>query len=363
MARPRRVVVHLQVPYLVVPRPWRVGAATFWPSGELLERLRRLGGTVRRPLPSVLVDHVTEQLGDSRWATVRTDVMSTVDGRGKEDLQAAVVAARDAARDAIAALTLFKLAMTPYSSTDFQSFGLALDVASVREDYWVTTTSGRYLMAGSASHGTIAPWEFQPADIGHYRRDPRFQLIDRALRTHDDQRSDWQRRTLSALRTFTVANTVDRPSTRIVLAAAALEALLGDEFKPGVRQSPTGSHQLARRAAFLWCGAENNNPHGPNRPACPFLTEPSDRKLTHRLAEDARHGREWVCSYYGDLRDLYDDRSAALHGAEVRFTNKLASRHEFTVERVMLLVLAWIVTANASSLQDYEAAIAAVPVP
>lgn len=363
MARPRRVVVHLQVPYLVVPRPWRVGAATFWPAGALLERLRRRGGTTRGPIPSVVFEHVTDALVDSRWATVRIDVMSTVDRRGKEDLQATVAAVRDSARDSIAVLTLLKLVKARNASTARQSFGLALDVASVREDYWVTTTRGRYLMAGSARHGTIAPWEFQPADIGRYRHDPRFQLLDVALRTPDSQRTDWQRRVVSALRTFTVANTVDRPATRIVLAATVLEALVGDEFQPGVRQNPTGSHQLARRAAFLWCGAEHNNPHGPSRPACPFLTEPSDRQLTHRLAEDARHGQEWVCDYYADLRDLYDDRSAALHGAEVRFTNKLTSRHEFTVERVLLLVLEWMAATGATTLQDYEAAIAAVPRP
>lgn len=70
-----------------------------------------------------------------------------------------------------------------------------------------------------------------------------------------------------------------------------------------------------------------------------------------------------MCDYYAELRDLYDDRSAALHGAEVRFTDKLASRHEFTVERVLLLVLEWIAMTGAMTLQDYEAAIAAVPRP
>jgi hypothetical protein len=363
MARSRRVVVHLQVPYLVVPRRWRVGAATFWPGGSLLERLRRQGGTARRPLPPPVLDYVTDALRGNRWSTVRTDAMTTLDGRGKEDLQATVSAARDSARDSISVLTLFKLASHRYLNTEIQTFGLALDVASIREDYWVTTTRGRYLMAGSARHGTLAPWEFQPADIARYQGDPRFRLLDIALRTPDDQRTDWQRRVLAALRTLTVTNTTDRPSTRIVLAATALEALVGDEFQPDVRQNPTGSHQLARRAAFLWCGAEHSNPHGPNRPACPFLTEPSDRRLTHRLAEDARHGQRWVCDYYADLRDLYDDRSAALHGAEVRFTDSLASRHEFTVERILLLVLEWIVATGATTLHDYEAAIATVPRP
>jgi hypothetical protein len=102
--------------------------------------------------------------------------MSTVDRRGKENLQSAVAAARETARDSIAVLTLWKLATMPVLDTRPQSFGLALDVASVREDYWVTTTHGQYLSAGTALHGSVGPWEFQPADLVAFRRDPRFQL-------------------------------------------------------------------------------------------------------------------------------------------------------------------------------------------
>lgn len=361
MVRPRVVVVHLQVPYLVVPRPWRVGAATFWPAGELLRRLQRRGGTQLRPIAPVVLDHLTEVLVNSRWATVRARAMSEIGRHGKEDMKSAVAAARDSARDSIAVLTLLKLAKVRNLSTKLQSFGLALDVASVREDYWITTPRGRFLSGGSARHGSLAPWEFQVDDINAFRRDARFRYLDAALRTTDDQRTDWQRRVISALRTFTVANTVDRPATRIILAATTLEALLGNAFEPGVRQNPTGSHQLARRAAFLWCGSEHSNPHGPNRPACPFLTEPSDRKLNHKVSEDARRGQQWVCDYYADLRDLYDDRSAALHGAEFRFTDRLASRHEYTIERVLLLVLEWAASTGAATLDQFEAAIQAVP--
>ena len=56
---------------------------------------------------------IADALVDSRWATLRVDVMSVVDRRGKENLQSAVTAARDTARDSIAVLTLLKLATTP----------------------------------------------------------------------------------------------------------------------------------------------------------------------------------------------------------------------------------------------------------
>lgn len=47
--------------------------------------------------------------------------------------------------------------------------------------------------------------------------------------------------------------------------------------------------------------------------------------------------------------------------AEVRFDDKLASRHEFTVERVILLVLDWVGRTGATTPAGYEAAIPAVP--
>lgn len=47
--------------------------------------------------------------------------------------------------------------------------------------------------------------------------------------------------------------------------------------------------------------------------------------------------------------------------AEVRFDDKLGSRNEFTVERVILPVLDWVARTSAATLADYEAAIPVVP--
>ncbi len=69
-----------------------------------------------------------------------------------------------------------------------------------------------------------------------------------------------------------------------------------------------------------------------------------------------------VCSYYDELRALYDARNAALHGAEPDFTDKLPSQSEFMVERVLLEALGWVTRSGAKTMDEYEAAIAALPV-
>lgn len=146
---------------------------------------------------------------------------------------------------------------------------------------------------------------------------------------------------------------------RIILAATALKALIGNDFAPGT--AATGGHQLARRAAFVWCGAEFGDRHGSQRPICPFLAELNGRRLEQKLRSQATRGVPRTCSYYTDLRDLYDDRNAALHAADVRFTEQLASRHEFTIEQVLFEVLEWVTTGGAQTFAQYEDAIRALP--
>ena len=104
-------------------------------------------------------------------------------------------------------------------------------------------------------------------------------------------------------------------------------------------QNPIGAHQLAHRAAILWCGSESGNRHGPPRPACRFPTEPSDRKLDHHLATDRHQGRDWICSYYDEIRALDDAPYAALHGADPLSSGELTAQHKITMEPVLLEVL------------------------
>ncbi len=348
-------VVHLQVPYLIVPRAWRVGEAVFWPAGELA---RRLGPQVQHP--SEFAEHVLGPLKDVPWATARVKVTPKVDRSGSASVNETVARARDVIRDSVALLTLFKHVKMRYKDPRRQMFGVPTDVSAAREDYWITSADGRWLMSGGAHYGSLAPWTFSGPDIALFRRDRRMAYVDRSLRTLEP--SDWQQRTIAALRTFSLGQTY-RPGPRIVLAATTLEALFGDGFDREISRQPTGAHTLAARAAFLWCGAEFGDQHGPNRAACPFLTAPSATALDRQLKADRAAGHDAKCGYYGELRDLWEDRNAALHGAELDVSEELAQRREFMVEQIFLLLLDWLAETGATEFAQYQAAIAALPRP
>lgn len=347
----RRITIHLIVPHLMVPVAWRIGDVTFLPPGRLLKWADR-DQARRQPEPIGFDAWIRTNL-DDRTTTAAVPAWSRhlATGRIEEE---AYAAARNTARDSIAVLRLFHATRSRYN-VDHELFGLVADVGSAQELRWVSDPDGRFVAVGLAWQGSVGSWEVPRDAIRAFRADPRFAYLDAALRARAPL-TDWQRRILGAVRTMAIATPLHRPAQRIVLAATALEALFGKDFLPGVKQHPTGAHQLARRASFLWCGAEHNDRHGPTRPACPFLTEPSEGKLTKR-----REVKPWTCTYYDELRDMYDARNAALHGADSRFSDKLAARHEFMIERVLLEVLGWVATTGATTLEEYEHAIAALP--
>ena len=157
-----------------------------------------------------------------------------------------------------------------------------------------------------------------------------------------------------------LATAGERPSTRIVLLATALEALLGDRFQPSASAKGRG-HQLARRAAYLACGWEPGPPglHRPGgRAACAFL-----------MAKDPRHDpnlhnpelRIWACSEYGDMRQLYDDRNAALHGAATGFDAGTARRHQFHLDHVVVEALSWVSQRRPISIGELDHEIVSLP--
>jgi hypothetical protein len=211
-------------------------------------------------------------------------------------------------------------------------------------------------------HSVTESWRtgiFKTADVRAYRADPRFAYLDRALAAKAPD--DWQARAITALRTMNVATVMQRPATRIILLATALEALLGDSFK--LDAGATGGHRLAKRAAYLWCGSNVQPPslHRPGaRPACGLLTASSSPRADPAMYDQA--GRRWGCSWYGDMRDLYDDRNAALHGGITRFAPRATSTHEFNMDHVVLAALQWILERHPASIDDLDADIRALPV-
>lgn len=351
----RRVFVHLAVPFLTVPAAWRVGGTTFLPPGRLLARLDRDQAKRRRVLGD-LDEYLRRQLAEDGLTTAMVPAWTRNLSTGRIESET-YAAARDTARDSIAVIRLFQRSSTSMS-IEHEAFGLAVDVGSAREDRWVTDRDSRVISFGTAMHGSIGRWEVCRADIAAFWADQRFAYLEGALRKAGQRRTDWESRVVNAVRTFAMTTTLHRPGQRIVSAATAIEALVGDAYRPGT--GGTGGHNLARRAAFAWCGVEFGDPHGPApaRASCPYLTATASGDLKKRMREvEERSGARPPCDYYATLRVLADDRNAAVHAADVPLSDQQARRHEYTVEKVLMAVIGRIVSGDMTTLSDYEAAI------
>lgn len=360
----RRVWVHLAIDHLVLPGPWRLGRTRLAPP-------RRVSGRVRAkypdppggdPLDPPGTRHRTTN-GDRREVVKMFDdqaadrptiaVPGMLDAKGKlPDLELERV--RNEARDALAVLRWLQHLRGPFDSS-YQRFGIAGDVGWTLEPRLVTDLGGGLAGGGWSALGVGGSWEFTAADHRFYRTDPRLRWLDTALATPDAHRTDWQRRVLLALRMVAHANPAQRPQTRVVLLATALEALVGDPYAKGERA--TGAHGLARRAAYWWCATDITppDPHGPGaRGRCPFLAR-EDPTRTPKVDG-------WVCSYYETLRELSDDRNEALHAAQDRYPPRTANRHEFTIDRVIEQALGWLVRTGATELDELDREISALRV-
>jgi hypothetical protein len=353
------VFVHFLIENLITSeRRWRIGPAVLWPPGALREHLDSEIAAAKPPWLPTLAEMYLRDLAEPQWSTLSVPVLAPEGPLGN----AIADQARDTARDVVAVLRLLQRVRVPMADVTFQTFGLGTDIGPASETRWVTARRGRIAGIGFQHHGIIGSWTFRDADRRAYRKDPRFAFLDAALAAGDGGRDDWQSRVIAAARTASLATILQRPSTRIVLLATALEALLGNAYRPGAR--PTGSHVLAKRAAYLWCGTDMTppSPHGTAagaRPACDLLTTTSDPRGDPNLWH-ARRGI-WACSWYGDMRQLYEDRNAALHGAEARVDHSAASSHQRHLEAVILATVAWVIRASPTSIDDLDREIAALP--
>ena len=69
-------------------------------------------------------------------------------------------------------------------------------------------------------------------------------------------------------------------------------------------------------------------------------------------------GLGWRCGYYGKLREIYDARSAALHGGLTSFTHRDANGVEFTIHHVLQRLLTWVMANDATELRALDREIA-----
>jgi hypothetical protein len=253
------------------------------------------------------------------------------------------------ASDALAVLSLFQRAQTTADMSLF-NFGLELELFRASTMAWATQADGGVFTDWSLSGGQL-PFELSNDDERIFRADPRFAYLSDALQANSP--SDWQRRTIATCRVLRLTSGETNPQTQILLAAVALESLLGDSHARG--GAGTGRHQLARRACFVWCGAEAGDPHGPNRGACPYLLASTGSELA-RIQEGHSKGAGPIrCSYYGEITEFLVDRGSIAHGGESGALTRRRSRAiAYMVEQIFLCVLNWVVETGATDFGDYE---------
>jgi hypothetical protein len=308
---------HFPVPNLDVPVGWRVGRAWFRPRCWLARHIDRRSVITAKASDDWYVERVRTDVGALECATVET--------RGTS-----LEAARARARDAVAVLRLYQRARYPQVSLDQQTFGLPADLISGHEDHWAIQTDG-FPGAGWKRHGVLAPWSFTVADAREFHSDPRFQFLHAAFVARPPD--ELHRRATVAVQARDSARASLPPSLRIITTAVVLEAMLGDD------DSHERAHRIARRLAYLECGQPDSR-CGRDRPACFYLASKTTSEVGRNVDQWRAAGHHGLCSEYWHVRDLFDDRNAAVHKGRA-FSEKTASNHAYRADHWLLSAVEW----------------------
>lgn len=345
----RAETFHFLVTNLVVPFAWPVGPVTFRPPGWLRRQLISQAGR-KDVWGDVPIEFLTEGTDDWNWASAHV----TLARRSQDDPD--IAGARGLMEDAVAVLRLFQRFVVPTVNVDRQTFGLAGDVGDALEWHWRIDRDGFAGMGGQRL-GVVGAWTFTPVHARRFRTEGVFRFLADAILRHDRPAvgvTPWTQRVIVALRVLNQANAMQRDPLRIILAATALEALLGD-------QGESNSLRVNQRAAFLTCVDANDTSHGATRPACAILIAKSRKHLGDMLEQRARKGLGWRCSAFEDVDELTDDRNAALHDATDQFGQRAGLRAQRVVDEVLIAAVRWVQSNNATHLKDLDDAIAALP--
>lgn len=340
--RDRKRRHHVSVYALAVPKEWRVGRATFWPSGRLRTRLESI---VKRQAKSHgddahlrwELEQLDEELADFKWASA-----SAVGIDMNE--------AREVVRDSIGVLRLYQRSLTNMN-LDHQTFGLEPEVSHAVLHHF-NITNGRIGLRGTSSVGIPSfGWTFTPEHIDRFAALPEYQFLDAALRA--EPRNDLQKRATTALRFLSLATAMLPDPVRVVLVATALEELLADLQKADRRTV------VARRAAYLSCGREFNDAYGPGgRPACLFLASKRTPEVkAARAAVVARGDDPPFCSWYYEVLTLFDTRDLVLHERLEKLRKSAGANFEAQVDEAIRNLASWAQRSGSSSIADLDAEI------
>jgi len=174
--------------------------------------------------------------------------------------------------------------------------------------------------------------------------------------------SEGQRRALLAADLLSHSILSHRPATKIISVVQALEALL----LPRSRGPQT--FRLARYVAFFGCGLPEQSLCGRHRSTCMYLAhdpaEKADRNALAVWQTRADADPRWRCSEWEAALDLYDTRSALVHGENRPVDLAEGRRAEYWVARWLLVpILEWLREHPDDPAGDLEAALKALPAP
>jgi hypothetical protein len=164
-------------------------------------------------------------------------------------------------------------------------------------------------------------------------------------------------RAMLAVRLLSRAVLEENPALKLLSTVIAIETLLGGGK----------TYQLARRAAYLTCGAPEGDLCGRQRPTCPFLTlDPSDepsRRQIQRLEDAACLDIRERCSEWLDFVNRYKDRSGIAHG-DPNFNVSVEDADKdlfWALHYLVPTALEWLLDHPADPAGALESAIYALP--
>lgn len=280
---------------LKIPNEWKVGRVALRPPTWIREVIEASRPTRGEPWRERL-DRLAAEARELRWA------LAVIEARDYEE-------ARVIAEEHIAVLRVYQRFRYRYVSLDRQTFGLPDAITRHFEEYYALDADGIIVGMGFAQSGVLGEWEFSPADLDAWGDDEAFVFFDELLRKDAMARSEPEKRLSTGLGILNIATASLRPALRHVLIAVALEALLGDDEMPG------RAHRIAARSAFLTCdtlGSPQAGPHGPSRPACAIVAYAQEKEMRVKIEALGLPGYT-SCSYYENVRAMFDRRNNVLH--------------------------------------------------
>jgi hypothetical protein len=295
----------LPVDGLKIDTEWSIGSVRLYRTGSaerLVEEARQArlssGGSLG---PAALRDLVDARLMETFSGSAIARVEAT-----NERL------AYDRASDALGVLRLFAAWRSPMTNTEQQSFGLAGELP-LRTAEYIDLAAGP--APGWFREGTFAWQELDSVQCTAFQSSPGAQFLVSCLDVSGELASQLQRRSMLGQRLLNQAIFDQQPDRKVISLVVGLEVLFGEQEWQGK------GYGLARRIAFLTCGAHNGQMCGRDRPSCPYLALDPAKGPSEELRELVRNASvatHTYCARYLEILRLYRWRTDAVHEGSCR---------------------------------------------